>query len=65
MLHFTVPDMSCGHCAGRITTAIHTVDPQAKVLADPPAREVKIASQADRAALVAALTEAGYPPQAA
>ena len=31
MIEFNVQDMTCGHCAGRITKAINGVDAGAKV----------------------------------
>ena len=63
MFQFTVPDMTCGGCARRVTNAILSVDPEAQVITDPPARDVKVTTRADEQALVAALAEAGYPAQ--
>ncbi len=62
MIRFDVPDMSCGACARRVTKAVQGVDPAAQVEADLPAREVRIQSSADPAALRKALDDAGYPP---
>lgn len=61
MIRFEVPDMTCGACARRVTSAVQSVDPAAKVEADPPTREVRVESSADLDALRAALQEAGYP----
>ena len=61
MIRFEVPDMTCGGCARRVTNAVQSVDPAAKVEADPPTREVRVESSADAAALMAVLQEAGYP----
>lgn len=63
MFQFTVPGMTCGGCARRVTSAILSVDPTAEVITDPPARDVKIITHAEEQAIVAALAEAGYPPQ--
>ena len=65
MFRFTVPSMTCSSCARRITDAILSVDPAAEVITDPPARDVKITSQADEQALLVALAEAGYPVEQA
>jgi len=61
MLQFNVPDMTCGNCAKRVTNAILAVDPEAQIITDPPARDVKITTKAQEQAIVAALAEAGYP----
>ena len=61
MFQFTVPGMTCGGCARRVTSAILSVDPAAEVITDPPSRDVKITTQSEERALVAALAEAGYP----
>ncbi|HHX89505.1 MAG TPA: heavy-metal-associated domain-containing protein [Paracoccus sp.] len=63
MFQFTVPGMTCGGCARRVTTAILSVDPAAEVITDPPARDVKVTTGADEKALVAALAGAGYPAE--
>ena len=62
MTTFNIPDMSCGHCVGVITKAVHQLDPRATVEADLPSHTVKIRSEQDRRALAVALSEAGYPP---
>jgi copper chaperone len=61
-LSFQIPAMSCGHCVRAITEAVMTVDPQARVSADLSHHQVQVESTAPRQALVASLTEAGYPP---
>lgn len=63
MLQFTIPDMTCGHCARRVVNAILGIDPQAQIVTDPPAREVKVTTKVDEALLLAALHEAGYPAE--
>lgn len=63
MFQFTVPGMTCGGCARRVTNAILSIDSTAEVITDPPARDVKITTSADEQALVTALAEAGYPAE--
>lgn len=65
MLKLNLPDMSCGHCAGTVTKAVKSVDPQASVDVDLATKNVTITSSADAKALEAALKEAGYPAHAA
>ncbi|MGQ3052640.1 MAG: heavy-metal-associated domain-containing protein [Roseateles sp.] len=62
MHHFTLPDMSCGHCVAAITDALKAADAQARVEIDLPTRSAAVDSDLPRQTLVAALTEAGYPP---
>lgn len=62
MFQFTIPDMTCGNCARHVSEAIHSVDPAAVIATDPPARDVKVTTGADKQAIIAALTQAGYPP---
>lgn len=64
MLEFNIASLSCGHCARAVTEAVHEVDPEARVDVDLASKHVSVQSQADRQRLVAALTEAGYPPAA-
>ena len=61
MIRFQVPDMHCGSCVRRVTKAVQSVDPTAKVEADVESREVRVDGSADPAALMGALAEAGYP----
>ena len=63
MIQFNIPQMSCGHCAQVVASAVREVDPQAKVDVDLASKHVNIDSTADRARIVAALTEAGYEPK--
>lgn len=63
MFRFTIPGMTCGGCARRVTNAILGVDPGAEVITNPPSREVKVTTKADEQALHAALSEAGYPAE--
>ena len=61
MRRFYLPDMTCGGCARSVTRALQSVDPQARIETDPPAREVRVESMAGEAAFLAAPREAGYP----
>ncbi len=63
MVHFHVPDMTCGSCARSVTNAVQSVDPEARIETDPLARTVRIESVADASALLAVLGEAGYPAE--
>lgn len=65
MIEFTVNDMTCGHCASRVTQAIKSVDDEAKVTVDVAKKRVRVDSAHDVAEIAAALTEAGYPPKPA
>tara|TARA_R110001592_G_scaffold10110_2_gene52768 strand:+ start:31767 stop:31961 length:195 start_codon:yes stop_codon:yes gene_type:complete len=61
MLRFYIPNMTCAGCAKSVTAALLSVDPQALIEADPPAREVRVDSALDEDAFLAVLSEAGYP----
>ncbi|MCF7752141.1 heavy-metal-associated domain-containing protein [Bacillus subtilis subsp. subtilis] len=63
MLRFHIPNMTCGGCAASVTKALLSVDPDARIETDPPAREVRIDSTREEGAFLAALVEAGYPDQ--
>lgn len=65
MIQFQVEGMSCNHCVGAITRAVHAVDPSAQVAADVHAQSVKVQSGADRQALQQAIEAAGYPVKSA
>ncbi|MFG6469259.1 heavy-metal-associated domain-containing protein [Roseateles sp. BYS87W] len=62
MHHFTLPDMSCGHCVAAITEAVQAADAQAKLQLNREARTADIDSALPREAWVTVLTDAGYPP---
>lgn len=62
MNEFVLPDMTCGHCVKAVTAALQAVDPAAAVHTDLGAQRVQVDSAVPVEALVAALTEAGYPP---
>jgi copper chaperone len=62
MIEFQLPDMTCGHCASRVTQALKLTDPACQVSVDLKAQKVQVQSTDDRQNLADALTEAGYPP---
>ena len=63
-MQFHLEDMTCGGCVRGVTRAIHSVDPQAEINADPPTHKVEVKTSAAREQIAAALTEAGFPPSA-
>lgn len=65
MIELTIKDMTCGHCASRVTQAIKSVDDQAEVTIDVAKKHVRIDSAHDAQEIATALTEAGYPPTSA
>lgn len=56
-----IENMTCGGCAKSVTTAIQSVDPDARVETDPAERMVKVETTATQVAIRRALEEAGYP----
>ena len=60
-MQFHIQNMSCGGCASSVTKAIQSIDPTAKVTADPVTKKVDVVSDQPRAILESALAEAGYP----
>ncbi len=61
MMEFEVKDMSCGHCAGAVTKAVKSVDPEAKVDIDLATKKVHVETGKDRKSIADALAGAGYP----
>ncbi|MFZ3287760.1 MAG: heavy metal translocating P-type ATPase [Telluria sp.] len=61
MYELTVEGMTCGHCVGRVTKSVHSVDQDAKVEIDLPSGKVRVDSKAELDELAAAIAEAGYP----
>lgn len=62
-MEFTIPAMSCGHCANAITQAVKALDPAAQVNVDLASKKVVVQSSQDRQVVAAALAQAGYPAQ--
>lgn len=56
-----IESMTCGGCARSVTRAIRSVDPAARVEANPAARAVKVETTATQAAILQVLDEAGFP----
>ena len=62
---FQVTDMTCGHCASKITQAVRAVDPDAQVAVDLATHRVSIQpAGANAGDLGNAIREAGYTPVA-
>jgi copper chaperone len=62
MIEFQIPDMTCGHCASMVSSALTQADPDCKISVDLAQRKISVQTTEDKSALVEALTEAGYPP---
>lgn len=61
-LQLHVPDMACAACVKTISEAIATIDPAAKVTADPKTKRVEVETQQSEAAIKEAIAAAGYSP---
>jgi copper chaperone len=59
-MQLRIEDMTCGGCAKSVTAAT-SVDPGAKVEANPAARTVKIETSASEDQILKVLDQAGYP----
>jgi copper chaperone len=59
-MEIRIDNMTCGGCARAVTKAIQSVDPNARVEADPASRGVKIETTATQIAILKVLEEAGY-----
>lgn len=59
---FTVQDMTCGHCAGRVTKALQALDPQARIAIDLVARKVTVDGGEAHGDYADAIRDAGYTP---
>jgi copper chaperone CopZ len=58
---YSVPDISCGHCRTAITSEVSTVAGVETVDVDLDAKTVTVTGEAlDRAAILAAIDQAGY-----
>ncbi|MFN9506908.1 MAG: heavy-metal-associated domain-containing protein [Rubrivivax sp.] len=63
MVTFDVQDMTCGHCVGSITKAVHTIDQGAQVTADLAKHRVQIEpTKSESSQLSDAMRAAGYTP---
>jgi copper chaperone len=61
-LAFTIPDMTCGHCAKTITGAVLSAYPDAKIDIDLTSKRVSIENAGDRAAVLSVIEAKGYSP---
>jgi copper chaperone len=61
MVKFQIEDMTCGHCAGKITKAIKFVEADAEVVIDLQNHVVTVEG-ADAGEVEAAIKDAGYTP---
>jgi copper chaperone len=59
-LTITISDMACSACADKIIQAIHAIDPQAIITANPQTKLVEIDSNTPASSLKDAITNAGY-----
>lgn len=60
----TLENMTCGHCRARVTQALKSVDPQARVEVDLGRRQVRVTTASPLSELTDALADAGYPASA-
>lgn len=61
MIKLSIPDMSCGHCAGVISNTIKGLDKGAVIEFDMAAHTATVATSAGQAEVCSALAQAGYP----
>ena len=59
-LKLKVSDIKCSDCAGTITEAITTMEPDAKVEVDVDAKTVTVQAAASEETIKQAITAAGY-----
>lgn len=60
MHRYSVPKMTCGHCAGTIDQAVKAVDPKAEVTIDIKARQVSVRTRVEEAQIAGAIRSAGF-----
>ncbi len=63
MIHFYVPNMTCGGCVKSITRVLLSIDPQAQIKTDLTTREIQINSTFSTSIFQQMLKEAGYPAE--
>lgn len=59
-MQFHIETMECGGCVKGVSRAIHSVDPEAEIEADPPTRRVRVTTDKPGAAFLPALAAAGF-----
>lgn len=57
---FTVTGMTCGHCAGSVTSEVSAVEGVESAVVDLEAKTVTVTGEASDDAIAAAVAEAGY-----
>ena len=57
---YTVTGMTCGHCEQAVRTEVGAVAGVAEVAVDHTSGRLEVTGDADEAAVLAAVTEAGY-----
>lgn len=60
-LSFSVPSISCQHCAGRITQAVKQVTGVVQVKVNLASKTVSVSGTAAAEAIKTAIETAGYP----
>jgi copper chaperone len=60
MIHLSVPDITCAHCAEVISKAVKGVDDAATVKVDIEAKRVGVSSTYPPSDFIEALEEVGY-----
>jgi len=60
-----VPEMSCGHCTSAIEKGVKAADPSATVSTELEGRTVKVETKLTEAAIIDAISLAGYEAQPA
>lgn len=61
MYELQIIDMTCGHCASKVTKTVMDLDAAAKVEIDLPSQKVRVQSDTALADISEALADAGYP----
>lgn len=60
-MELKIESMTCGGCARSVAKAIQSVDPNAKIEANPDMRLVTVQSTASEDVILQVLAKAGYP----
>jgi len=60
-MELKIENMTCGGCARSVTKAIQSLDPNAKIEANPDKRLVTVQSTAGEDVILQVLAKAGYP----
>jgi copper chaperone len=62
MIEYTIPTMTCAHCAKTVTETIQRIDAMAQVDIDLQEHKVRITTDQLGSAFGQALTDEGYAP---